>query len=142
METDDTVALPFLPTDKQAIKQACKNFIEEYQPILTQVETHLKQLMENTEPHYAQAYKPWLKGVRDLCMGVFLMSKSIPVPDPAALLDALKMFSFEGALQLLNDVCIICKIAIKSDWINKFRKDIDIMLFAAANLNTAPAQQR
>lgn len=122
-------------TDRKSAKAACNEFLVEYQPILTKVDQHLQEMIENTQPVYAQAYKPWLKALRDICMGVFLMSKGIPLPDPQALVGALKTFSFESTLQLLHDLCISSKLSLKAEWIRKFREDIDTMLFAAAILN-------
>jgi len=130
----DKPVLQLSADDSQALRQACKDFLEEYQPTLNKVENHLKKMMENTEPTYAQAYSPWLKGLRDICMGIYMLSKAIPLPDPAALLDALKMFSFESTIQLLHDICMSCKIKLQNDWIKKFHKDIETMLFAAATL--------
>ena len=121
--------------DTQAIRRACKDFLEEYQPILNRVDKHLQHMMENTEPTYAKAYRPWLNGLRDICKGIYLLSKGIPLPDPEALLDALKMFSFESTIQLLHDICVSCKLKLQNDWVLKFRKDIDTMLFAAAAAN-------
>lgn len=134
MPLNDPYALPFAPTDRPAMQRACKQFHDEYQPILHKVETHLHQMTQKTDPVYAQAYKPWLKALCDICTGVFLLSKGIPLPDPAALLDALRMFSFDSTLQLLHDLCISCKLVLEKEWTKKFRRDIDIMLFAAANL--------
>ncbi len=135
MQENDLQISPFALTDRDAARQACKDFIQEYHPILSQVDNQLEKIMTQTEPLYAQAYKPWLKGLRDMCAGIFLMSKGIPLPDPAALVDALKMFCFDSTLKLLSDLCDSCKLAMKPEWIIQFRKDIDTMLFAAATLN-------
>lgn len=128
---------PFASDDRQAIKNACKKFHDDYQPILTRLDIHLEQMIRSTKPPYAQAYQPWLKSLREIGKGILLMSKGIPLPDPAALIDALKMFCFDSTLQFLSDLCITCKLALKTDWITQFRKDIDTMLFAVAALQRA-----
>ena len=125
---------PFKQDDRQNAKNACVQFINEYHPILSTAETYLQNMIDNTEPAYAQAYKPWLKELRDLCVGVYMMSKDIPLKNPQSLLDALEMFTFDSALQLLHDVCITCKLQLKKDWLAKLREDINNMLFAAAVL--------
>lgn len=112
--------------------QASRRFLNDYQPVLEQVSGHLQQMMENTDPAYAKAYSPWLSGLRDLCRGVYILSRGLPLPDPAALMDALHMFRFDSTLLLLQDLCISARIALKADWISAFRRDIDSLLFAAA----------
>jgi len=117
-------------------------FINEYHPVLSTLETYLQNMIDKTEPTFAQAYKPRLKGLKDLCVGVYLMSKGIALQNPQSLLDALKMFTFESALQFLSDLSVNCKLALKADWVKKFRQDIDTMLFAAAILNRGHEQAR
>ncbi|MBY0408239.1 MAG: hypothetical protein K2Q01_11150 [Rickettsiales bacterium] len=122
-------------SDKQSAKRVCKQFLDDYQPILVKIDDHLQKMIDKTLPTYAPAYQPWLKALRDICTGVFLMSKGIALPDPMGLVEALKMFTFESTLQLLNDLCDSCKLKLKAEWIRKFREDIDKVLFAAATLN-------
>lgn len=133
---------PFANNDRQSARNACVQFINEYHPILSTAESYLQNMIEQTEPTFAQAYKPWLKGLHDLCVGVYLLSKGIPLKNPQSLLEALKMFTFESTLQFLHDVCISCKLKLQGDWLRKFRQDIDNILFAAAVLSRGQEQAR
>lgn len=120
---------------KPSLKEACQAFLNEHHNMLSTVEGYLKDMIDKTEPNFANAYKPWLKGLHELCVGVYLCSKNIPLPNPQQFLESLKMFTFDGALQFLSDICESCKIKLKTDWQKRFQQDIDRVLFAASNLN-------
>lgn len=142
MDDVRTIVPPFAHNDKASARNACTAFINEYHGLLSDVEAYLKNLIETTEPKFAQAYKPWLNSLHDMCVGVYLLAKGIPLKRPQSLIDALKMFTFESSLKFLEDACSICKIPLKKDWLQKFRQDINTVLFAVAVLNRGQSQGR
>ncbi len=126
------------PTDGEDIEGAHRvfeEFLVLYQPALLSVERYLETVIEEIGPDYADAYRPWHKGLHDLFQGVYLMAKKIPLPDPEAFADALRMFSFDSAVRFLWDLCISCKLALQSDWVERFREHIDMLLFSLSILN-------
>ena len=132
--------------DYKGAKRVFEEFFEEYHDTLVSLEHHLDKITDETEAAYANAYKPWRNAVHELLRGVYLTVKNIPLPDTDAFLDALRMFSFEGAVHFLKDLCISCKMVLEMDWAEKFKKQIDTLLFAfsilnrTAQLQTAPAR--
>src|SRR5437763_365397 len=111
--------------DQEGARRVFEQFLIIYQPTLTRLEQHLEGLIETTEPAFAQAYEPWHKALQDLFRGVYMVAKKVPLPDPEAFIDALRMFTFESAIQFLNDLCISCKMVLHQDWVKTFREHIN-----------------
>ena len=127
--------------DQEGAERVFKDFLVLYQPTLIQVEHKLEGIIQNTEPEYADAYKPWHQALCDLVRGVYLIAKKVSLPNPDDFLDALRTFSFESAIQFLYDLGIRCKMALQPDWAQSFRKNIDILLFSISIINRNKQQE-
>lgn len=119
------------PPEGEEDVEGARRFLEEflilYQPVLIRVEHHLEKLIQDAGP-YADAYRPWRKAVHQVFRGVYLLAKGIPVPDLDSFIDAVRMFSFDSAAQLIGDLCISSKMALKNDWAERFREHINQLL--------------
>ncbi len=115
--------------DVEGAKRFFKDFLSEYQPLFTKVDVYLGQLVK-TAPEYADAYLPWKRALQDLSRGVYFTVKNIPLPNLEKFLEALKMFTFEGAVHFIEDICADCKLALEREWSRRFREHIDMLLFA------------
>lgn len=131
---EDCIIAPIGADDTEGAKRVFEAFLTEYQPVFTQIERHLDKIMEAV-PIYAEAYLPWHKALREVSRGIYLTTKNIGLPNPKAFLDALTMFSFEGSVNFLQDLCISCKIEIQRNWAERFRKHVEMLLTALAILN-------
>ena len=133
METllDKVLEVKKMDTDHRAFGQ----FIIKYQTILESAEDYLDGVIEKTAPAYAEAYKPWGNALHELLTGTYLISRKIPLPDVAAFMETLRMFSFDSTIKFLCDICKLCGIQLHENWEKEFREHIDKLLFAIANLS-------
>jgi|GEM_PF-1901741 len=120
--------------DQEGAQRVFEEFFLLYHPTLTRLESKLYDIVEETEPTYAEAYKPWQKALHELVRGVYLCAKRISLPDINGFKDALRMFSFEGAVQFLNDLTMRCKMSFHPDWTELFREHIKLLLFSLSIL--------
>lgn len=132
---------PMNEDDTEGAQRVFEEFLVLYQPALTHIEHFLEHVMEDAGPDYADAYKPWHKALHDLFRGVYLVAKKIPLPDPEAFTEALRMFSFDSAIQFLSDVCLSCRLSLQNDWGQRFREHINILLFSVSILNRQQQEQ-
>jgi hypothetical protein len=133
---DSDYILP--PSDEDDIKGAQRvfeDFFTLYQPTLSRVDNYLENIEEQVGPLYAQAYKPWQIALHDLCTGIYLVTKKIPLPDKDKFMEALKIFSFDGAIQFLYDLCASCRITLDSNWLKRFQQHINLLLMSISILN-------
>lgn len=121
-------------------KTVCIEFLNEHHSMLKTVESYLSDLVKKTEDTYSKAYEPWLKGIQDMCVGIFIVAKGMPLTQPSRLVEALKMFTFESALNFIDDMCKCCQLALKPERLKKFRQDIDRILFNIAHLQQGLSQ--
>jgi len=121
--------------DTEGAKRVFEQFFILYQPALTRVEHYLEHVIDQMEPAYAEAYRPWHKALRDLSQCFYLAARKIPLPDPESFMDALRMFSFDSAVEFLKDLCISCQLVLDKDWAQHFREHIDMLLFSLTILN-------
>ena len=144
MNTEYKIARPKNESDTAGAERVLKDFIGLYQPSLIQAEQHLSKLLASVEPAYAVAYKPWQSALTDIIEGLQLMARRITLKDAQRFMDALLMFTFEGAIQFLQDLCKGSKLELEKDWAQKFKEHIDMLLFSIAILNKqlAPALAR
>jgi hypothetical protein len=131
----DHIALPKDENDHKAALRVINAFVDTYQPAIIQAQEHLQKVIKNMEPGYAAAYKPWFSALNDISKGIQLLAKKIPLPDMDRFIDALHMFTFDGAVQFLFDLCRNSKMALERDWPEKFRQHIDALLFSISILN-------
>jgi hypothetical protein len=124
---------PLSGDDREGAQRVFEEFLVLYQPALSSVQHYLERVIFEA-PDYADAYKPWHKALQDLFQGVYLTAKRIPLPDPDAFLEALRMFSFQSAIQFLCDLCISCRLALQRDWAKHFHEHINMLLFSQAIL--------
>jgi len=115
--------------DRKGAERVFQEFFAEYQVVFTKVEVYLGNVIKEV-PAYSNAYKPWQKSLRELSRGIYLINKNIPLPNSKSFLEALQMFSFEGAINFLQDICINCHLELGRNWGERFRKHIDMLLFA------------
>ena len=118
----------------EGAQRVFEDFFNLYQPAFISIEHYLEDAMDHMAPIYANAYRPWYKGLHDLLRGVTLMAKKIPLPDPEEFSDALCMFSFDGAIQFLSDLCISCRLVLQNDWAQRFHEHINLLLFSLSIL--------
>jgi hypothetical protein len=105
-----------------------EQFLIDYQPVLTQVEDYLDEVIEKTNSTYRQAYMPWKDALHELISGVSLISKEIPLPNKETFMQALRMFSFESTITFLRDLCNICQLRLKNGWRKEFKEHINELL--------------
>ncbi len=118
-----------------AIHRVFEQFLIDYQPILFRVETYLDEVIEKTDQTYKEAYIPWKNAVHELLSGAYLVAKKIPLPNKDSFIEALSMFSFEGAITFLRDICNICQLQLKNGWRKEFQDNINQLLFSISILN-------
>lgn len=133
------VTRPETDDDSDGARRALEEFAQLYHPTLMAAKDHLHMVISGMEPEYADAYKPWHTALNEITRGIHLLNKKIPLPDMKRFLDALYMFTFEGAIQFLYDLCIACKIRLHRQWEKDFREHIQILLFSIAILNREQA---
>lgn len=119
-----------------------EDFIINYQPTLKEAEAYLDDMIEKIDPAFAEAYIPWKKSLHELLKGAYLMAKKVPLPNKAKFMEALQIFSFESAVTFLADILISCHIKLERDWAEKFRKSINNLLFAIANMQQQANRSR
>lgn len=107
-----------------AAHRACEKFLVNYQTILLRVESYLEEIIEKTDNAYKEAYLPWKNALHDLLSGTYFIAKDIPLPNKNNFADALCMFSFEGAVTFLRDICSECQLRLKNGWRKEFREHI------------------
>ena len=122
-------------SDPESAQRVLEDFVEIYQPTLLAAQNHLSQTLFKMPAQYAAAYKPWHTALQDLTRGLYLLSKKIPVPDMERFIDALHMFSFEGAINFLADLCKNCNLSLTKNWETEFRQQVDRLLFSVSILN-------
>lgn len=116
--------------DTEGARRIFGEFLTLYQPILLQIDNHLEKTISTLDPMFAEAYRPWQQALQQLLKNAHLVAKRIPLPSTNDLMEALSMFSFDGAIAFLRDIGISCKIIITDDWVKRFRQYIDLMLFS------------
>lgn len=121
--------------DTEGARRIFGEFITQYQPILIQIDNQLSKTISTLEPMYAEAYRPWKQALEQLMKGAYFISKKIPLPSTDSFLEALSMFSFEGAIAFLWDIAASCKVIITDEWVKRFRQYIDLMLFSLTILH-------
>lgn len=130
---------PVCENDTEGAQRVFEEFLILYKPILITVQGHLENLMHDMGPLYADAYQPWCNALKDLFQGVYLVARKIPLPDKEAFTEALRMFSFDSAVQFLCDLCVSCRISLQRDWARYFREHIHLLLSSIAILNRQQA---
>jgi hypothetical protein len=135
MNTLHDIPLPSHDTDIEGARRVFEEFGGLYQPVLQSAEKHLHMMITNMEPEFAAAYTPWHSALYELSMGIYMMSRNIPIPDMQRFIDVLHMFCFESAVQFLRDLCRNAKISLPRNWEAGFRSHIDMLLFAVAIIN-------
>lgn len=140
METYRQITPPTSETDTTGARRVFEDFFDIYQPTLRRIERHLEGVIDEAGPHFAEAYRHWYKALRDVFRGVYFVSKNLPLPNKDAFLEALRMFSFDSAIQFLKDICVDCRIALERDWAQHFHQHIDTLLFSYAVLTRQQKQ--
>lgn len=135
MEDEFLIMPPRNGEDWEGAQRVFEEFFILYQPALSSVQHYLAQVTEEMGAEYAAAYRPWQSALSDLFQGVYLTAKKIPLPDPEGFLEALRMFSFESAVQFLSDLCISCRLVMRRDWQKRFREHIEMLMVAFSVLN-------
>lgn len=109
-----------------------------YESVVHVLDSHLQDMVDHLQPPFADAYKPWQEALKDLFDGVQSLARGQPLPHPDMFREALNMFSFDGALQFLSDLCLCLRLTAQGEWLKRFRDDINILLFSAAILSANP----
>lgn len=135
MNDSQHILPPMGEDDSEGAQRVFEEFLVLYQPTFAHIEYRLEHIIEEMQPAYADAYRPWHKALQDLFRGVYLIAKKIPLPDPEGFMDALRIFTFESAILFLQDLCVSSRLSLPRDWAQNFRKHIDMLLFSMAILN-------
>ncbi len=121
--------------DTEGARRIFSEFVTIYQPVLLQIDTQLEKTIGDLDPMFAEAYRPWHQALQQLIKGSHLIARKIPLPNTDSFLEALSMFSFEGAIAFLRDIGASCKLLINDEWAKRFRQYIDLMLFSLTILH-------
>ena len=121
--------------DTEGARRIFSEFVTLYQPVLLQIDTQLEKTINTLDPLYAEAYRPWQQALRQLIKCSHMIARKIPLPSTDNFLEALSMFSFEGAIAFLRDIGTSCKLLINDDWVKRFRQYIHLMLFSLTILH-------
>jgi hypothetical protein len=135
MQADHDILPPSGTDDMLGAQRVCKEFLWHYEPVVDTLDKHLQEMIDHMQSPFADAYKPWHQGLKDLFDGIHSLARDMPLPDPERFREALNMFSFEGALQFLNDLCLCLKLGMPAEWLRQFRQDINTLLFSATILS-------
>ncbi|MCE2926455.1 MAG: hypothetical protein LW823_02245 [Rickettsiales bacterium] len=134
MSESDQIPPPLHEDDQEGAQRVFDQFLQLYQPTLVRVEYYLEEVIEKAGD-YSEAYKPWYQALHNLYKGVYLTAKKIPLNNKQRFIEALQTFSFDSALQFLEDLCANCRIALSQDWIAKFKQHVQLLLFAFSIMN-------
>lgn len=127
MESVICIRPPADSDDAAGAVRVFQEFLQNYQSTLVSAEHYFEQIMEQVQPKYAQAYAPWQRSVKDLLHGVYMVSKKLPLRNPKALADALRLFTLDSAISMLHDICISCKMRVNSNWLNAFKDNMRVL---------------
>jgi hypothetical protein len=134
MESIIDIHTPKDESDSEVARRVFEEFTLLYRPTLERVGQYLEDMMETKAPAYAEAYAPWHSALKTLVRGTYLVSRKVPLPNPEAFIEAVRMFSFEGTIQFLRDVCLSCQLKLVRNWEDKFREHINLLLTSLAIL--------
>src|SRR5690606_4351267 len=110
MDKELHILPPEAPDDSAGAERVLLEFSRLYQPVFIGAVNHLDIVITRMTPEYSDAYRPWRNALHDISRGLHLMGKKIPLSDMERFMEALLMFTFEGAIQFLHDICRIGKI--------------------------------
>lgn len=124
MMTAPLIAPPTDASDSAGAVRVFQQFLEQYQAILVSADHYFEQIMEQIQPQFAQAYLPWQRAVKDLLHGTYTVARKIPLKNPKALADAMRLFSLDSAVGMLHDICTSCKLKVARNWVESFKENI------------------
>lgn len=140
METVLNVHRPESEDDQEGALRTFQEFAANYHQTLQQIDEYLDCTIADLDPIVAKAYEPWHNALQDLFHGVYLVAKKIPMPNPKAFVESMQIFSFDGAVQFLFDLCISCKLEIAQEWKKRFQEAINALMFAFDIINRQQQQ--
>lgn len=120
MEQNSTIA----ETNPESAKRAAETFIEIYEVTLVAVEHCLEEVIKEAGPEFAEGYFAWYEALHQLIDGINALAANNVNIDEEAFNEALHLFSFDGAVQFLRDLCIVKKIALPYGWREQFKTHI------------------
>lgn len=126
-------------TDTEGAYRTFEAFVDFYRPTLVVASEHLEGIVDNMPEKYAEAYRPWQHALNELLIGVYLVSRKIPLPNREVFEEALKVFTLESAVRFLRDLCLSCRIQMPRDWIDRFIRNIHMLLSSLSILNQQQA---
>lgn len=127
--------IPRVGERTDTVHRVFEQFLIDYQPVLFRVESYLDEIIEKTDNAYKEAYIPWKNALHELLSGAHLIAKRIPLPNKESFAEALCMFSFDGTITFLRDICSICQLQLKNGWRKEFQEHIHQLLFSISILN-------
>lgn len=126
--------------DQESAQRALETFVTVYQVTLIRVEEYLEEIIIEVGPELSGGYKPWLSSVRDLARGAFLLSQKTQLHQKERFIDALRVFSFGGAVQFLNDVCMTIGMDNDRKWAENFKEHIHTLMLATQKMQAQNEQ--
>lgn len=124
------IFVPRSADDQEGAIRSFKEFTCNYAELLEQVSQHLDDTLKDISPNIAEAYKPWQVALRDLLQGSIAIAHKLKLRNPEAFFEALQIFSLDGAVQFIRDLCLSCKIRLEQEWEMHFQEHVNILLFA------------
>lgn len=132
---------PLDENDAEGAHRVFEEFFVVYQPTLIRLECKLHDIIEESGPTYSTPYRAWHKALHDLVRGVHMIARRFPLPDAEGFAEALRIFSFDGAAKLLNDLIITCRLPLAPNWAERFKENIKLLLFSFSILQRQMQKQ-
>ncbi len=127
--------IPRVGEQTDTVHRVFEQFLIDYQPVLFCVENYLDEVIEKTDNAYKEAYVPWKNALHELLSGAYLIAKRNHLPNKDSFIEALCMFSFDGTITFLRDICSICQLQLKNGWRKEFQEHINQLIFSVSILN-------
>ncbi len=121
----------------EGAQRVFEDFFVQYRPVFASVETYLGTIIRDT-PEYADAYRPWKSALHSLSEGLALAVEQHKLPEDEEFMEALKMFSFNGATHFLEDISENCRMTLGRNWGEEFHTHIQMLALAFTILHQQP----
>ena len=123
--------------DAEGAERVFNEFFTQYQPVFKNVEIYLGKIIKEA-PEYADAYRPWQNAIHHLSDGIALTIQNHQLPEDEEFAEALRMFSFDGAINFLEDISSNCRLNLERDWSQHFHDHLNALLLAFSILRKTP----
>ena len=123
--------------NEESAQRVFQDFFAQYQPVFSNVEVYLGQIIKEA-PEYADAYRPWQTAIHRLSDGIAVTIESHQLPEDEEFMESLRMFSFDGAVNFLEDISSNCLLDLERNWAQHFHSHLNALLLAFNILHALP----